>query len=89
MTFAFIDAVENGRATTYGGMMAYMLGRLRSADVSSNSGGGGGGGDLLSMLLGGSYASSIGRRGRTVRGFSQTPQLSASYAFDPDSPVVI
>lgn len=97
MTFAFIDSVENGQARTYAGMMAYMKQRLRTADLSSGSGGGGGGGvlgafgggDLLSMLLGGSYASSIGRGPQHNRGFTQTPQLSASFAFNPDAPVVI
>ncbi|KAL0321728.1 UNVERIFIED_CONTAM: Metacaspase-1, partial [Sesamum calycinum] len=71
MTFAFIQAIEKGQATTYGSMLTAMRSTIRRTDEDL----GGSGGvvtTLLTMLLTG--GSGVGLR--------QEPQLSANEPFD-------
>ncbi|PIM99466.1 Metacaspase involved in regulation of apoptosis [Handroanthus impetiginosus] len=72
MTFAFIQAVEKGQATTYGSI----LNAMRSTIRRNNDDIGGGGGvvtTLLTMLLTG---------GSAGMGLTQEPQLTANEPFD-------
>ncbi|PRQ59702.1 putative transcription factor Znf-LSD family [Rosa chinensis] len=69
MTYAFIQAIERGHATTYGNMLNAMRSTIRNTD------GGAGGGivtTLISMLLTGG---SLGR-------LRQEPQLTADQQYD-------
>ncbi|KAJ8448337.1 hypothetical protein Cgig2_021965 [Carnegiea gigantea] len=70
MTFCFIQAIEQGQASTYGSMLNAMRAAIR------NTGGGGGGGGavtaLLTMLL----------TGGSGGGLKQEPQLTANEPFD-------
>ncbi|KAG5558212.1 hypothetical protein RHGRI_008216 [Rhododendron griersonianum] len=74
MTFSFIQAIEQGQATTYGNMLTHIRSTIRDADTGV--GGGGGGGvvtSLLTMLLTG---------GSLGMGMRQEPQLTANEPFD-------
>ncbi|KAL6126890.1 hypothetical protein ACLB2K_074935 [Fragaria x ananassa] len=69
MTYAFIQAIERGHATTYGNMMNAMRSTIRNTDSGA---GGGIVTSLISMLLTGG---SLGK-------LRQEPQLSANQQFD-------
>ncbi|KAK4489359.1 hypothetical protein RD792_005166 [Penstemon davidsonii] len=77
MTFAFIQAIEQGQGATYGSILSAMRSTIRK--TNSELGGGGGGGDsmttLLTMLLSGGSAGASG-------GLTQVPQLCANEQFD-------
>ncbi|KAK8658950.1 hypothetical protein V6N13_029169 [Hibiscus sabdariffa] len=67
MTYSFIEAIEQGHATTYGSMLNAMRSNIRNADE------GGFVTSLLTMLLSG---------GSLGGGLRQEPQLTANEAFD-------
>lgn len=71
MTFAFIQAIERGQGTTYGSILTAMRSTIRKTDSDL---GGGSASSLLSMLLSGASAPSIG--------LTQEPQLSSNEQFD-------
>ncbi|WMV20004.1 hypothetical protein MTR67_013389 [Solanum verrucosum] len=70
MTFSFIQAIEQGKGTTYGGILNAMRSAIRSSD---NGVGGGIVTSLLTMLITGGSAG-VGMR--------QEPQLTANEPFD-------
>lgn len=57
MTFAFIQAIERGQGTTYGSILTAMRSTIRKTDSDL---GGDSASSLLSMLLSGARAPSIG-----------------------------
>ncbi|KAF3655338.1 Metacaspase-2 [Capsicum annuum] len=70
MTFSFIQAIEHGQGTTYGGILNAMRSSIRSSD---NDLGGGIVTSLLTMLVTG---------GSVGIGMRQEPQLTATEPFD-------
>ncbi|PHT52917.1 Metacaspase-2 [Capsicum baccatum] len=70
MTFSFIQAIERGQGTTYGGILNAMRSSIRSSD---NDLGGGIVTSLLTMLVTG---------GSVGIGMRQEPQLTATEPFD-------
>ncbi|XP_059300439.1 metacaspase-1-like [Lycium ferocissimum] len=70
MTFSFIQAIEHGQGTTYGGILNAMRSSIRSSD---NGLGGGIVTSLLTMLITG---------GSVGIGMRQEPQLTANEPFD-------
>lgn len=69
MTYAFIQAIERGHASTYGNMLNAMRSTIRNTDSGV---GGGIVTSLISMLL----------TGGSLGGLRQEPQLTANQTFD-------
>nr|AET08890.1 metacaspase 9 [Aegilops speltoides]CCC14969.1 MC9B protein [Aegilops speltoides] len=74
MTFCFIQAIEQGQATTYGSILNSMRSTIRNTGSGASMAGGGAVTSLISMLLTGGSASTGGLR--------QEPQLTACDTFD-------